>query len=95
MVDAIISSQIVAHSGKPHAAPKTEQKAVESLHTNTVQSASLAKLIRIAGDLASQGPPVDYARISQIRQAIALGTYRIDPTRISGAMLLFGGQDDQ
>jgi flagellar biosynthesis anti-sigma factor FlgM len=95
MVDAIISSQIVAHSGKPLAAPKTEQRAVAPLQTDSMQSASLPKLIRLAGDLANQGPPVDYARISEIRQAIALGTYRADPERIGDAMLRFGGRSDR
>jgi flagellar biosynthesis anti-sigma factor FlgM len=95
MVDAIISSQIVAHSGKPLAATKTEQRAVAPLQTDSMQNASLPKLVRLAGDLASQGPPVDYARISEIRHAIALGTYRVDPERISDAMLFFGGKGDQ
>jgi flagellar biosynthesis anti-sigma factor FlgM len=99
MVDAIISSQIAAHSGKPLSANKTEQRALVSSHVdtapNTIPNASLPKLIRLAGDLASQGPPVDYVRISQIRQAIALGTYRVDPERIGDAMLLFGGKVDQ
>jgi flagellar biosynthesis anti-sigma factor FlgM len=99
MVDAIISSQIPAHSGNAPTAAKTEKRAVAVVRSDimpdTVQSASLPKLIRLAGDLANQGPPVDYARISEIRQAIALGTYRVDPERISDAMLRFGGRSDR
>ena len=99
MVDAIISSQIAAHSGNAPTAVKTEKRAVAFVRTdvmpNTLQSASLPKLIRLASDLANQGPPVDYARISEIRQAIALGTYRVDPERISDAMVRFGGRSDR
>lgn len=54
------------------------------------RGATLPKLIRMANDLAAQGPPIDTARIAGIRQAIALGSYRVDPTRIANAILGFG-----
>ena len=43
----------------------------------------------MARELADAGPPVDHARIAQIRQAISLGSYRIDPGAIADAMLLY------
>ena len=45
----------------------------------------------MANDLAAQGPPIDTARIAGIRQAIALGSYRVDPPKIANAILGFGG----
>jgi negative regulator of flagellin synthesis FlgM len=48
---------------------------------------SLGKLTAIARELAASEPPVDFARIAQIRQAISLGSYRIDPNVIADAVL--------
>ena len=95
MVDAIISSQITALRNKPLTLTNGPKKAAASLGADIVQSASLPKLILLAGDLANQDPPVNFARISEIRQAIALGTYRVDPEQISAAMLRFGGKFSQ
>jgi negative regulator of flagellin synthesis FlgM len=48
---------------------------------------SLGKLTAIARELAAGEPPLDFARIAQIRQAISLGSYRIDPNVIADAVL--------
>lgn len=48
---------------------------------------SLPTLVSLAADLAQQGPPVDYAKIAQIRQAIASGTYEIDFRATAAAIL--------
>ena len=48
---------------------------------------SLSKLTAMARELSDAGPPVDHARIAQIRQAISLGSYRIDPSAIADAVL--------
>ena len=47
----------------------------------------LSKLAALARELSDAGPPVDHARIAQIRQAISLGSYRIDPNAIADAVL--------
>lgn len=47
----------------------------------------VSKLTEIARRLAAEGPPVDHARIAQISQAIAAGTYRVDAAAIADAML--------
>jgi negative regulator of flagellin synthesis FlgM len=44
----------------------------------TVVKPSLPRLVSLAAELSRQGPPIDYAKIAQIRQAIALGRYEID-----------------
>lgn len=51
-----------------------------------VRSKSLPQLVGLANELASGPPPIDYARIAQIRAAISTGSYRIDPARIAEAL---------
>ena len=51
------------------------------------QSVSLTKLTAAARELAEAGPPVDYAKIAQIRHAIANGSYRADAEAIADAVL--------
>lgn len=48
---------------------------------------SVPQLVRLAEELMAQGPPVDYARIAQVRAAIASRTYEIDLDAIASAML--------
>ncbi len=60
-----------------------------------VQGASLPKLVRMANDLAAMGPPVDAARIAEIRQAIATGNYPVDPQTIADAILGFDDRGAQ
>ena len=48
---------------------------------------SLPQLLNIVAELVTHGPPVDHAKIAQLRQAIAFGSYRVDPDAIAGAML--------
>lgn len=59
-------------------APKAAEPAAPSV--------PLSKLTTLARDLADSGPPVDYARIAQIRQAISLGSYKVDAEAIADAM---------
>lgn len=56
----------------------------EPAHPAPVPIARLTGLVRA---LASEGPPVDHARIAQIRQAIASGSYRPDAEAVADAML--------
>lgn len=50
---------------------------------------SLPKLVSMAADLTKAGPPVDYTRIAQLRQAIARGEYSKDVDVIAHAMVGF------
>lgn len=45
---------------------------------------------RIAKDMAA-APPVDAGRVAALKQAIAGGSYRVDPDRIAAAMLRLEG----
>jgi negative regulator of flagellin synthesis FlgM len=50
-------------------------------------------LTRMVEELVQQGPPVDFARIAQLRQAIAEGRYTVDPRTIARAMIGFAKPD--
>lgn len=49
--------------------------------------APVAILTGLVRTLTNQEPPIDHARIAQIRQAIASGTYRPETEAIAQAML--------
>ena len=51
------------------------------------QPVSLSKLAAAARELAEAGPPVDYAKIAQIRHAIANSSYQTDAEAIADAVL--------
>jgi flagellar biosynthesis anti-sigma factor FlgM len=51
---------------------------------------SLSRLVNLAKELQQQGPPVDYVRIAQVRQAIAQRSYQIDAGAIAKAIVNFG-----
>lgn len=59
---------------------------------NVERIKSLPKLVSLANELADQGPPVDFAKIAQVRQAIALGTYRVSPEAIAEGIMRFAGK---
>jgi negative regulator of flagellin synthesis FlgM len=50
-------------------------------------------LTRMVDELVQQGPPVDFARIAKLRQAIAEGDYKVDPRTIARAMIGFARPD--
>ena len=53
--------------------------------------AASASLITLAADIAKQPVPVDHSRVAAIRDAIAGGSYRLDPAATARAMLQFHG----
>jgi anti-sigma28 factor (negative regulator of flagellin synthesis) len=50
----------------------------------------LPRLVSLAQDLTRQGPPINYARVSEILQAISESAYQIDAHAIAGTILSFG-----
>lgn len=89
MVDPVSFGPLRPVEQRKPATANAESKALVSLagarHPTT--AVSLSKLTAIACELAAGEPPVDFARIAQIRQAISLGGYRIDPSMIADAVL--------
>jgi negative regulator of flagellin synthesis FlgM len=78
--------------------PVTPVRPRDTIATQTQRSAaqtpsqqtSLPQLLNMVAELATHGPPVDHAKIAQLRQAIAFGSYRADPDAIAEALIGFG-----
>ena len=68
---------------------RTETLSTPPHGTGTGTGTSLPKLVSMAADLAKAGPPVDHAKIAQLRQAIARGEYSTDADAIAHAMVGF------
>jgi negative regulator of flagellin synthesis FlgM len=83
-----VSSRPVVHSQPFQLAPAANTRPV-------AQQSALATpvLSQLVADLVSQGPPVDYVRVAQLKQAIAGGSYAVDPQAIARAMVQFGRVD--
>ncbi len=54
---------------------------------------TLPRLLNLVADLASSGPPLDYAKIAQVRRAIADGSYKIDADALAKAIVSFDPKD--
>ena len=50
---------------------------------------SLSKLVTLSAELAKAGPPVDHAKVDQLRQSIARGEYQNDVDAIAHSMVRF------
>ena len=91
MVDPISFGPLrpVEHRKTVVANPEGKSGATALKTEQATPTFSLSKLTALARELSDAGPPVDHARIAQIRQAISLGSYRIDPSIIADAVLLY------
>jgi flagellar biosynthesis anti-sigma factor FlgM len=78
----------------PRQLPAATVKTPNVAPVNVERIKSLPKLVSLASTLAEQGPPVDFAKIAQVRQAIALGTYRVSPDKIAEGMMRFASKAD-
>jgi flagellar biosynthesis anti-sigma factor FlgM len=65
----------------------THAQAVSS--PTRVMAAGLPKLVNMTTELAKAGPPMDHAKIAQLRQAIAHGEYSQDVDAIAHSMIRF------
>jgi flagellar biosynthesis anti-sigma factor FlgM len=93
MIDRIPS--LTAVSAAAFASAKSDETAVtkQSNPAPSSGSATLSRLIHLARTLADEGPPIDSAKIAQVRQAIADGNYHIDVEALANAMLRDSGKD--
>ena len=89
MVDPVTlwPTRPVSRSVKDDGASATRTGTISAREIVTGQS--LPKLVNLATELAKAGPPVDFAKIALVRQAIAQGAYSIDVDRIAHAMVGF------
>jgi flagellar biosynthesis anti-sigma factor FlgM len=59
---------------------------VRRQHGPALQSSHL-QIIALAQEVSRQAPPVDTARVAELRRAIAAGEYRIETVAIAQAMI--------
>ena len=76
---------VVAGKADGRGPATTTKRATESAPA----SASLPRLLSLVDDLVRSGPPVDYARVAQVRRAIADGGYRVDTDALAKAIVAF------
>lgn len=69
------------------AAPLAEPMARSIATRGLVAGGHIPRLMELAADLAQLGPPIDYAKIAQVRRAIADGGYRIDADALAMAIM--------
>lgn len=91
MINRISPLQAIKGAGPTRDLPGDAAPAPKARPTELALSASLPKLVNLARELAEQGPPVDHAKIAQVRQAIAQGSYHIDTEKLATAILLYAG----
>ena len=93
MVDIVSTGFVKAAPRQLPATISKDSVTTPSVAAVNVESIkSLPKLVSLANELAEQGPPVDFAKIAQVRQAIALGTYRVSPDAIAEGIMRFAGK---
>ena len=92
MVDPLHIQRIgpLAGPGRADARKELAPRGQESRPAKAPARSSLPQLVNLATELARQGPPVDHARIAQIKAAIANGYYEVDVNRIAAAILTSG-----
>lgn len=82
-----------AHAGKTNAVRGDSRSAATqrtggSGSEDTVELSGVADLVRTAARrVAASGAPVDEARVRELRQAIADGSYQPDPARIARKLI--------
>ena len=89
MVDPVTlwPTRPVSRSIKDDGARATRSGTISARDIGTSQS--LPQLVNLAAELSKAGPPVDFAKIALVRQAIAQGSYAIDVDHIAHAMVGF------
>lgn len=72
-----------AGAGGKNAAAAAREQAVSS---DSVRLTDDAKLLQQAERAAAQAPDVDEGRVAEIKQAVADGTYQVDPKAIAAKL---------
>jgi len=54
---------------------------------DTADVGRTATLLTTIAEAAGQAPGIDEAKVAELRQAIAAGTYQVDPQKIAGKLL--------
>lgn len=78
----------IDNSYKPSTAPLTQRSPAKSPPETASTAAEAVSLSMLAGTLqAGEKPPVNSARIQEIKEAIAQGKFKINPEAIAGRLI--------
>ncbi len=93
MIDPVRTGPLTSIVATAVVNPELRQQAQQPVHVakplEVAPNATLPRLLDLVADLVQSGPPVDYARIAQVRRAIADGSYRIDTDALAKAIVRF------
>jgi flagellar biosynthesis anti-sigma factor FlgM len=92
MVDPVSLGPARPVQNRSEQSADTAAQSARSTASSRVSGPTLPKLLSLVAELASQEPPIDTAKIQEIRQMIAAGTYTLDPDAIATAMIRYFGK---
>ncbi len=97
MVDPVSAAVFTAVKAQPtkNSGARESRPPASLTNVSISRDKSLSQLLSLAKQLAEQGPPVDYQKIAHIRNAIAEGTYKVDPEAVADAMLDFVAKEQK
>ena len=75
-------------SGPTPVAPRSDAAANPATHPeDTVDLTNVARLMQRVENMLASVPPTDRARVDAVRQALANGSYEVDPERIAARII--------
>lgn len=85
MIDPVRAGPVSRVTPSPGGSPTGKSGAAAA--SGHAGGGEISRLMELAADLAQLGPPIDYAKIAQVRRAIADGTYKIDADAVAMAII--------
>jgi flagellar biosynthesis anti-sigma factor FlgM len=80
--------------GRTHATTVVTRPSKQGVRSDEPQKSDakpgLPMLLNLAQELTQQGPPIDHAKVAEIRDAIGGRSYKIDANAIASAIVSFG-----
>jgi negative regulator of flagellin synthesis FlgM len=74
----------------PEAGARGKEDTARPRSERAGQTAATLSLPQLSAEMAAS-PPVDTARVASLREAIRIGSYRVDPAAIAQAIMAQGG----
>lgn len=89
MVDPVSSGRNNPITGQQPISDAERPRAASLKDVRIPRAVTLSALVQLTRAVADAGPPLDYAKIAALREAIASGTYKVDPQAIAQAITAF------